>query len=106
MLPLRNRIGTQPHGHVSRLHGLTHHTYQVVIEGLQIRLLPQLDGERFEGLPRIILAPIEAAIYEGLDATTEGVEKGRYQEGRGHDGQGGPLSREGDEYPLQHHDTA
>src|SRR5215211_6361182 len=64
-------VGTQPHRHMRRLHRLPHHTYQVVIEGFQVCLVSEFDGEGFEGLPRIVLPSIEASVYEGLDAATE-----------------------------------
>src|SRR5215211_5315521 len=77
-----------------RLHCLPHHTHQVVIEGFQVRLVPELGREGFQGLPRVILPTVEAPVYEGLDSTSQGVEKCRYQECRCHYRQLRPASRE------------
>ena len=51
-----------------RCHGFPHHTYQFAVKGLQARLIPKLGREGFEGLPHIVLAAVEATVYEGLDA--------------------------------------
>jgi hypothetical protein len=40
-------VGTQPQSDMGGLHGLLYHSNQVVIEGFQIRLVPQCGGEGF-----------------------------------------------------------
>ena len=39
-------VGTQPQRYVSRLHGLPHHSHQVVIKGFQVCLVPELGWEK------------------------------------------------------------
>src|SRR5829696_9460910 len=105
-LILWGRLGAQPQRDVGGLHRLPHHPHQVVVQRLQVRLVAQLLAESFEGLRRIVLAAVEAAVYEGLDTMAEGVKQGRDNEGGGHDRKGGLLTREQDEDTLQHHDAA
>src|SRR5215203_4669576 len=57
-------IGTQPQGDVGWLHRLPYHTHEIVIQSLKGGLVPELDGERFDGFPGLILASIEAPVYE------------------------------------------
>src|SRR5215211_2077671 len=64
------RIGTKPQRDVGRLHRLPHHTHQVIIEGVQVRLVTQCGGEGFQGLPRVILPAVEAAVYKPLYAAS------------------------------------
>jgi hypothetical protein len=45
---------------------------KVVVQGLQVRLIPQLEEEGFERLSGIVLASVEATIYERLYATPQG----------------------------------
>jgi hypothetical protein len=72
---------------MGRLHGLHHHTHQVVVEGFQVRLVPELGREGFQGLSRVVPAAVEAPIYEGLDAFSQRREQGRYDQGGRDDGQ-------------------
>src|SRR5829696_7077884 len=88
-----------------RLHGLPYYTHQVVIEGFQVRLVPELGGEGFQGLSSVILPAVEASIYEGLDAPPEGGEQRRYQESGCNDREGELLTCERDEDPLQQNDA-
>src|SRR5215207_540922 len=67
---LRNCIGPKPHRYVGWCHGFLNHTDQFVVEGLQIRLVPELRGEGFEGLPGVVLAAVEAAVDKGLYAAS------------------------------------
>ena len=62
------RVGTQPQRDVGGLHRLPYHPYQVVAQCLQVGLVPQLGGEGFQGLSGIVLAAVEAPVYERLDA--------------------------------------
>jgi len=50
------------------LHRLSNHTYQIFVEGFQTGLVPELGREGFEDLRRVVLAAVEATVYEGLDA--------------------------------------
>src|SRR3712207_1663481 len=101
LLALPERIRTQPQRDVSWLHRLPYHPYQVLAQRLQIRLVSQLGREVFQGLSGIILPPIKVAIYEGLDAPPQRGEKRSDQEGGGHHREGGLLTGEQDEEPLQ-----
>src|ERR671910_3685538 len=71
LLPLRIRSGTQPQRGVGGLHRLRNHPYQIVAEGFQVNLVPQLLREGFQRLPRVILPPVEAPVYERLDAASQ-----------------------------------
>jgi hypothetical protein len=79
---------------VSRLHRLPNHVHQFAVQCLKVRLVPELHGEGFEGLPGVVLSPVEATVYERLDASPQGREQGRYKEGGGDDCEGGLLSGE------------
>src|SRR5215218_779036 len=102
------RIGTgaQPQRDVCWLHRFCDDCDQIVAEGAKVRLVPERRGERFEGLSRVILATVEAPIYERLGASSQWVEQGSYHEGGDHHGEGVLLARKGDETSLQHHDAA
>src|SRR5215204_4085332 len=95
----------QPQRDVCRLHSLPYHPQQVFAQGVQVCFVAQLGREGFQGLSCIVLAAVEAPVYEGLDATPQGGEQGRYKEGGGNDRQGGLLTCEADEDTLQHHDA-
>src|SRR5215203_2620669 len=59
---------------------------------LQVCLVSELGREAFQGLPGILLCSVEAADYEGLDASSQGVEQDRDQEGGGYHREGGLLT--------------
>src|SRR5829696_3234230 len=81
-LTLLGSIGAQPQRDLGGLHRLLHHAHHFVAESLQIRLVAEPRGERFEGLYGIVLVPVEAAVDEGLDASPQGVEQGRDRQRR------------------------
>src|SRR5215213_10508891 len=81
------RLGAQPQRHVCGLHGLPDYTFQITAQRFEIRLVPQLRGEGFQGLLCVVLTAVEAAVDEGLDAPTDWVEERRYREGGDHHGQ-------------------
>src|SRR5215207_1063476 len=85
------------------LHRPPHHAHQVISQGIQVCLVPKLGGEGFQGLSRVVLAPVEAAIDEGLDTTPQGIEQGRDRKGRNDYGELGLLllAGEGAEESLQ-----
>ena len=60
----------EPHAHVSRLHRLPHDSHQIVAQGIEVRLVPELRGEALKSFPRIILTSVEAPVYESLDASS------------------------------------
>ena len=68
------------------LHRLANHCEHIAAQGVQISLLAQPGTEGGERLGRVVLPPVEAPIYEGLDAMPQRVEQGRYDERRGYDG--------------------
>jgi hypothetical protein len=74
LLTLRGGIGPQPQRDVCRLHRLPDHPHQFGVQRLKIGLLSQLGGEGFEGLSSIVLAAVEAPIYERLDAASQRIE--------------------------------
>src|SRR5919112_1895647 len=106
LLTLRSRLGAQPQRHVRRLHRLPYHPYQVVIEGFQVRLVPELRRECLKGLSSVVLPAVEPAVHEPLHPATQRYKQGSDGEGRGHDCEGGLLTSEQDEEPLRHDDTA
>ena len=71
--PFGSRLGAQPQRGVSRLHRLPNHPYQIVAQGFQVGLVPELGGEGFQGLPRVVLPAVEAAVDERLDARRRGL---------------------------------
>jgi hypothetical protein len=50
LLTLRSRLRSQPQRDVGGLHRLPYHTYQIIAECVEVRLIPQLDRECFERL--------------------------------------------------------
>src|SRR5215208_5053027 len=106
LLAIWGRLGAQPQRDVGGLHRLPHHPYQVVAQCLKVSFIAQLHREPFERLGCVVFAPVEATVYETLRALPQRSKKGCYQEGRGHDREGGLLAREGDEGSLHHDDTA
>src|SRR5215207_323170 len=87
-------VGTEPQRHVRRLHRLPYHSHQVVIEGFQICLVPELGREGFKGLPHVVLPAIEPPVYERLDEASQRREQCCYQEGGCHHCEGGLLAGE------------
>jgi hypothetical protein len=57
---------------VRRLHRLPHHTYQIVVEGFQIGLVPEPGGESFQCLPRVVLPTVDALTREMKRIYVEG----------------------------------
>ena len=74
----------QPQRDVGGLHSLPHYRQQFVVPRVEILLLAQPGREGFEGLPRVVLPALEAAVYESLDSTTQWVEQGGDCQSRGH----------------------
>src|SRR5215211_4648575 len=94
----------QPQGDVGWLHGLLYHVYQVVVQGVQVRFVAQADGEDFQSLAGVVLAAVEAAVYERLDAVSQGGEQRSYQQRGSDDREGGLVAGEEVQDALQHHD--
>jgi hypothetical protein len=86
LLALPGRIGTQPQRDVCGLHRLPYHPHQVVAQGVQVCFVAQLGREGFQGLSCIVLAAVEAPVYEGLDATPQGGEQRGNDQGGDDDG--------------------
>src|SRR5918992_2809500 len=87
-------IGSQPQRDVCRLHRLPYHSNQVVIEGFQVRLVPELRRECLKGLSSVVLPAVEPAVHEPLHPATQRYKQGSDGEGRGHDCEGGLLTSE------------
>jgi hypothetical protein len=68
--------------------------HQIVAQCLQVCFVAQLGRERFQGLSGVVLAAVEAPIYEGLYPTPQGSKQRRDQEGGSHDREGGLLADE------------
>jgi hypothetical protein len=64
LLTLRGCIGTQPQRDVGGLHGVPNQPYQIVAQGVEVRLVPEFGRVGFEGLSRIVLAAVEAPVDE------------------------------------------
>ena len=67
-----------------RLYRLPDDPDQLVVQRVQVRFVAQAGRERFQGLSGVVLAAVEAPVYEGLDATSQGGEQCCYHE-RGDD---------------------
>ena len=89
-----------------RLHRFPHHTYQIVAQGLEVCLVPELGREGFQGLPRVVLTALEASIYERLNSSPQGAEQSGDCQRGGHDRKLGLLTREGAYEPLKYHYAA
>jgi hypothetical protein len=72
---LRSRPWAQPQRDMGWLHRLPYHHFQFVVQGVQVRLVPQFECKALEGLSSIVLASIEAAVYVRLNSSTQGVNK-------------------------------
>src|SRR5215217_5536165 len=85
------------------LHRLPHHSHEIASQRLEVCLVSQLRGECLDGLPRVVLAPVKATIYERLYATPQRAEQRRYEERRSDHGERRFFASEGHEHPLQQH---
>ena len=70
----RGCVGPQPQSDVLWLHRLPHHSYQIVAQSIEVRLVSKLGGEALESLSRVVLSSVEAPIYERLYAPSQWVE--------------------------------
>ena len=86
LFALRSRLGAQPQRDVGRLHRLVYHSYEVVAQCIQIRLVSELGRQGFESLSGVVLLAVEAPVYEGLYATPQGIEESSNHEGGDDDG--------------------
>ncbi len=74
-LPARwSLLGAQPQRDVGGLHRLPYHSHEIVSQRLQVRLVSQLLREPLKSLRGVVLAAVEAAVDDGLDASPQGVE--------------------------------
>jgi hypothetical protein len=78
---------TQPQRDVGGLHRFPYHAHEIVAQSVEVRLIPELGTEGFQCLGRIVLAPVEAAIYKRLHASSQRYEQAGNGEGRDHDSQ-------------------
>src|SRR3712207_2737136 len=69
---------------MGRLHRFPYHPYKLGVQGVEVRLVPELGREGFQGLSSVVLPSVETAVYKALDATSKGHEQSRYDE-RGND---------------------
>jgi hypothetical protein len=70
--PITGRFGAQPQGDVGGLHRLPYQPDQVVAQGLQVCLVAQRHGERFDGRSCVVLAEVKAYVYVGMNALSLG----------------------------------
>ena len=70
------------------LHRLLNDSQQVLTQLIQVDFLAQGGAEGCHGLSSIVLAAVEAAINDPLDAMTQGLEEGRDYQRRGDNDQG------------------
>jgi hypothetical protein len=102
----RPGTGAQPQRDVLGLHRLPHRREQLGVQSVDVRLVTELRGERFEGLRRVVLTSVETPVYESLDAATEGVEECRHHQRRSDDGKLGLFPCEASQDLLQADDAA
>src|SRR5215210_5427933 len=88
------------------LYRLVDHPHKGTDQIFEVYLVAQAGAELFQGLRSIVLAAVEASVYEGLYTMPDRVEERRDQQRRRHDCELGPLSRKNDQGPLQHGDAA
>src|SRR5918997_203659 len=106
LLDVWRPVAAQPQGDVGRLHRLPYYAPQVVGQCLQVRLAAEFHRKPLKGLGSVILPPVEAAVYEGVDAARQRSKQRRDQECGCDYCEGGLLARDSDEDTLQHHDEA
>jgi hypothetical protein len=59
------------------LHRISHHSHEVIAKNFQGGLISKLCGEGFQRLSGVVLAAVEAPVYERLDAPPQGAEQSR-----------------------------
>jgi hypothetical protein len=94
LLSLRSSLGAQPQRDVGWLHRLPYHSHKFGVKRIEVRLVPEFGREGFQGLPSVVLPPVEATVDERLEATTQWVEHRSYQEGGCNDRKCGLLAAE------------
>ncbi len=83
------------------LHRVVNYRDQIVLQGIQVRLVAEFGVESRQSPGRIVLLAVETPVHERLDAATQGVEEGCYRKSRGHDSQLRLLAGEEPESILQ-----
>jgi hypothetical protein len=78
----------QPQGDMRRLHRLLHHRHQVLTQCCQVHFIAQSGAERFQRAGSIVLAAVEAAINDSLDAMAQRLGEGHDHQRRGDNHQG------------------
>ena len=68
------------------LHGLVDHGQQLGRQRIEIDLVAELGTECLDRPDRVVLATVEAAIHDGLDALSDRLEQGGHGEGGAGDG--------------------
>src|SRR5215211_2902584 len=91
MVSARSTIGAQPQRDVCGLHRLPHHLHQVVAQGVEVSLVSQLGREGCKRLCCVVLAAVEAPVYERLDAAPQRIEESSDHQGGDHYGKLGGL---------------
>ena len=74
MLTFCGRFKAPPQRDVGGLHRLPHNTHQIIAQDVEVRLVPKLGGEGFEGISGIVLTSAEATVYEGLEPFAFGLD--------------------------------
>jgi hypothetical protein len=59
---------------MGRLQGLRHDRHQVALQDVELHLVSQPGAEVLERPPRVVLAAVEAAVHQRLDAPPQRVE--------------------------------
>src|SRR5919112_5041451 len=85
-------IRAQPQSDVGGLHRPAHDPDEVIAQGVEIRLVPELARENLQRLYSIVGPTVEAAVDEALDAAPQRVEQGGYRQGGSHHYKLGSLS--------------
>src|SRR5215207_1833568 len=91
VLALRNCARSQPQRDVGRLYRLRYYSHQIVVQRLQVFLVPQSGREGFQCLPRVVPTAVEPAVYKRLVAMTQWAEQRCYHLGRDDYGELGLL---------------
>ena len=66
---------------MSRLHGLLYNGKQLLAQLLQVYLMTQRGTEARHNLGRVILTPVEPAIYQLLHAPAQGLKQRGNEQG-------------------------
>jgi hypothetical protein len=101
-VPSDMRGRSKPERHRCWLHGLMHHSEQLIGQAVEVDLLAESGAERLDRLGGVVLASVKAPVDRLLDAATQWLEQRRHGQGGAGDGRARPVATE----ELSYHNDA